>query len=582
QFVSENEESPTILSIAFRRDGSWLAQRDDGSYVVLPRDSPTPQLSDGRSFMSSAALSADGERLAFVADRQDQIHVGALQQPWKAIPVEPSDAQITALAFKPDDSLAVATATGKVLLISTAGEKRTLREPTGAKVLSLAWRNNDEPALLAGDEKGDVALLQNGVAPRVLATAPSRVQDLAWSPDGTSFAAACADGRVRIWAVSEDPAPAASLIEDLPAHQGAALSVAWNSSGSRLASGGDDGVVSLWQPAERFGPVITRAIGPPLHSLSVSQDGSRIVAGSENGDIFTWDVQSKALATASQSGGRILSLAWQPEHQTFASGSESGEINIWDHSVRDRVASLQPETLNGGDDQTIWRVRWSHDGTKLASSSHNGTVQVWEPGSRIKPRVVGKMPDYALGLAWNPDDTMIATGSTHGEIWLWKATGASESIRKISGGAGRGHADSVSSLAFLPGGKVLASCGRDGTLWLWDVRSGTALARSPSVDAFLDDLAVSADGAKIATVGTDGYLRIWEKDTLTPHLALALHQRPAAAVAWHGSHIYSASEDGTIRALDLNEAIWKERARRLIGVDVRQSRPADQEPKQIH
>jgi WD40 repeat protein len=192
------------------------------------------------------------------------------------------------------------------------------------------------------------------------------------------------------------------------------------------------------------------------------------------------------------------------------------------------------------------------------------------------------MPDYALGLAWSPDDTMIVAGSTHGEIWLWKAAGASEPILKIPGGAGRGHADSVSSLAFLPGGNVLASCGRDGTLWLWDVRSGTPLARTPSVDAFLDDLAVSADGSKIATVGTDGYLRVWEKDTLTPTLAVALHQRPSAAVVWHGSHIFSASEDGTVRALDLDEVMWKERARRLIGVDVRQGRRPDQEPKQVH
>ena len=572
QFVPENEESPNILSIALRRDGSWLAQRDDGSYVVLPKDSTTHQLSEGQPFMSPAALSADGNRLAFVADRQSEIHVGAIDQPGKTTPLEPSGAQITALAFKADESLAVATATGKVVLISTAGEKQTLREATEAKVLCLAWRNGDKPAVLAGDEKGGIALLRNGVAPRVLATVPSRVQDLAWSPDGKSFAAACADGRLRIWAVSDDPDLAASLVEDLPAHQGAALSVAWNPSGSRLASGGDDGVVSLWQPAERFGPVVTHTMGPPLHSLSVSPDGSQIVAGSQNGDIFTWDARSRALATASQSGGRILCLAWQPEHQTFASGNESGEINIWDHSAGERVASLQPETSNAGDDQTIWRVRWSHDGRKLASSSHNGAVQVWEPESQSKPRVVGKMPDYALGLAWSPDDIMIAAGSTHGEIWLWKAAGASESILKIPGGAGRGHADSVSSLAFLPGGNVLASCGRDGTLWLWDVRSGTALAHTPSVDAFLDDLAVSADGSKIATVGTDGYLRVWEKDTLTPTLAVALHQRPAAAVVWHGSQIFSASEDGTVRALDLDEAMWKERARRLIGVDVRQGR----------
>jgi hypothetical protein len=73
-------------------------------------------------------------------------------------------------------------------------------------------------------------------------------------------------------------------------------------------------------------------------------------------------------------------------------------------------------------------------------------------------------------------------------------------------------------------------------------------------------------------VGTDGYLRVWESDGLIPALAVPLHQKPAAAVVWNGGRTFSASEDGTVRVLDLDEAKWKERARQVIGLDVRQAR----------
>jgi WD40 repeat protein len=178
------------------------------------------------------------------------------------------------------------------------------------------------------------------------------------------------------------------------------------------------------------------------------------------------------------------------------------------------------------------------------------------------------MPDLAMGLAWSSDGAILAAGSTRGEIWFWKAADGGEPVLRIPGEAGRGHGNGVSSLAFLPGGNVLASCGRDGTLRLWDARSGAVLARTPPVGGYLDDLAHSPDGSKISAVGTDGYLRVWESDGLVPILAVPLHQCQVAAVAWNGGRIFSASEDGTVRILDLDESKWKARARQIIGVAV--------------
>ncbi|MFZ0709523.1 MAG: hypothetical protein WAM53_05740, partial [Terrimicrobiaceae bacterium] len=574
-FAPESEEAPTILCIALRQDGSWLAQREDGTALALKKGQNAAQPLGGSSPMRLAVASSDGRRLAFVnARRRNEVAIGSFDEPGKVVPTDPTAEGITALAFGPGGALTVATAGGGVSLISAAGERQSLREAAQANVRCLAWREKGEPLLAAGDENGVIELLKSEVQSDGLASVPGGIQDLAWSPDGQSLAAACTDGTVRIWTVSEasDAEP-----QVLTAHKGPVLSVAWSADGSRLASGGNDGTVYIWRPSAAFGPVTTYSKGVPLNSLSVSEDGKRIAAGSERGDVFAWDAETGANSAIWNAGSRVLCLAWQPGQERLASGNESGEIHVWHRSARDPVNSVKPGESTAANDQTVWRVRWSLDGKKLASSSHTGAVQIWEPDGNAPPLFIGKLPDYALGLAWSPDDKMLAAGSTHGEIWLWRVSDGGEPVVKISGEPGRGHADSVASLAFLPGGNILASCGRDGTLRLWDVRSGAALAATPPVGGFLDDLAHSKDGSKISAVGTDGYLRVWESDGLVPSLAIPLHQRPVAAVAWQGERIFSASDDGTVSVLDLDEAKWKERTRQIVGVAVRH--PSKEHPQ---
>src|SRR5919108_5648227 len=91
-----------------------------------------------------------------------------------------------------------------------------------------------------------------------------------------------------------------------------------------------------------FGPVIAHDRGTPLHSLAVAGDGTRIAAGSEHGDIFTWDLADNANARIWHAGSRVLCLAWHPEQERLASGNESGDIHVWQRTAREPVWSVKP------------------------------------------------------------------------------------------------------------------------------------------------------------------------------------------------------------------------------------------------
>jgi WD40 repeat protein len=77
-----------------------------------------------------------------------------------------------------------------------------------------------------------------------------------------------------------------------------------------------------------------------------------------------------------------------------------------------------------------------------------------------------------------------------------------------------GHQAPVSSLALSVDNQYLATCDMRGEMILWDLSSGPEQAhvvhRWKAHDDKSDGLAFSPDGAKVASVGWDGWLKVWD------------------------------------------------------------------------
>ena len=71
-----------------------------------------------------------------------------------------------------------------------------------------------------------------------------KIEDVAYSPDGTRLASGGADGTVALWDVSSR-----KLLSRWQSHKGESATVCFSPDGSRLASGGDDLTVKLWDLA---------------------------------------------------------------------------------------------------------------------------------------------------------------------------------------------------------------------------------------------------------------------------------------------------------------------------------------------
>ena len=170
--------------------------------------------------------------------------------------------------------------------------------------------------------------------------------------------------------------------------------------------------------------------------------------------------------------------------------------------------------LRHGD--TVTGVAYSPDGTKLASSSTDGSVRVWDLANgrqlaayRGHPAPTAKDPEKGVdaleaprigGLAWSLDGRQIASAGLK-EAHIWDAsTGKLE--RKLAGK----HTSLVRCLAWSADGKRIATGGSDKLLVVWDAGTGNALYTSPPMNAPFEAVAFTPSAPTIAAADAEGFV----------------------------------------------------------------------------
>ncbi|CAG7851430.1 SubName: Full=Related to WD40-repeat protein (Notchless protein) {ECO:0000313/EMBL:CCA73057.1} [Serendipita indica DSM 11827] len=208
-----------------------------------------------------------------------------------------------------------------------------------------------------------------------------------------------------------------------------------------------------------------------------------------------------------------------------------------------------PKTLRGPTGG-VDAVTFSHDGSRIAPGSFDGTVRLWDAdtGQPLgEPIFSGEGLIYAV--AFSPDDSQIALGGSEAEIQLWDA----ETLQQL-GEPFIGHEKDVTCVAFSPDGSRMVSGSYDMTIRLWDVETGL-----PSGEPLwghedcVKAVVFSPDGSRIISGSSDKTIRLWDAESRQPFgEPLRGHEKGVNSVAFSpdGSRIISGSDDATIRLWD--------------------------------
>lgn len=358
------------------------------------------------------------------------------------------------------------------------------------------------------------------------------IQSLAWSPDGTSVAAASNDGTARIWDATSGQEIARAAIGTGLAGD-VVYSVAFSPDGTQIVTASSDQTVRTWEATK---PWQTRGLdhGAEVVAVTYSGDGKYIASTAEN-IAYVWDATTGRQVQQLVHPERAWAVSFGPDSRYLATSSFDGNARIWDVATGQVVAQF-----HHGDNERVYGVDLSPDGRYLATAGVLGGVRLWDVASgRL---IMTGTHDGAAGyLGFTPDKRYLISGSVDHTARVWDiATGAevrrlvadyplyqldiSSDGRYVAGGDDRGARvwdlqtgretlslpidSAVLGVAFSPDGSLLATASRSGVARIFDVKTGRQVAGMAHAQ-HLNWIAFSPDGRNVATSSVDRTVRVW-------------------------------------------------------------------------
>lgn len=235
------------------------------------------------------------------------------------------------LASTDDNSSSNSSATIRLWNARTGGSVGRLAGQPGG-IDSLAFSHSG--LLASGGQNGTVWLWEVAADRRIgqLATSSGNsVDDVAFSPDGLTLAAANTDSTISLWDVRTH-----RLIGKLSGHTNEVYGVAFSPDGRTLASASADYTIRLWDVAT--GRQVREFTGPKAQAFTVefSPDGHTLVVAYSDGTVRLWDVATGQplgvpLTGNAQYGPGSLpgSAAFSPDGRSLATIGADGAVRLW-------------------------------------------------------------------------------------------------------------------------------------------------------------------------------------------------------------------------------------------------------------
>ncbi|MFD0200542.1 MULTISPECIES: serine/threonine-protein kinase [Saccharothrix] len=484
--------------------------------------------------------------------------------------------------------------TTKVELWDVPARKRLFTVPGRAVDTVLS---PDGGTLVAYTDRGVVVWETKGFTERaVFAAAPSI--RMAFLPD-PGLVALTNGNDVAVHRASDG-----AVVANLTGHTAEVNSLAFAPGGGLLASAGMDSTVRLWDTATWTTRKVLSAPEVGLSSVAFTPSGAGVVAGAVGANVYTWDGETGELLSLYASGSvTTFGLAMPADGRTLLSSDSTGVIAVW---------SYLRSTL-GKRDSVVLGTAFQPGGTLLATTSGNGVVRLWDPGTAKVVREMAGHTDDVYDVAFSPDGTELVTVGEDGLVVVWKADTGAEARRFSRPGTeftavrfspdgrtiavagrtptGSGHdRDEVllldvadlevtvrratneeprntqvnrvepnypTAISFSPDGRTLAVTLAAGKIGLWDlVDPGAEWTILPGHDSVAIDAEFSPDGAVLATGGGDRLVKLWRIKDGVEIGTLTGNDAPVRRVAWSpdGRTLATASQDTVVRLWEVDGA----------------------------
>lgn len=463
----------------------------DGRHVALYGNAPPlviVDLDDGRERLRGA-FQGWGQTGAFSPDGR-WFYLGSSDGLVRGFSLEGAPQRVLDAAGVPS-ALAVA---GDVVLVGSDGRRALLWEPETGQRTRLAGVDGlvrdvaltEDGARAAAVGSGREALLWDlrTRGPRTLEGHTAAIRTVQGAPGGRLLTAA-ADG-ARIWSVDTGK----SIPIDVGA--GGASDTALLADGATVLVLGQGGVL-VRTDLLGTAPQPLATVEAPAVLLEAHPTRPWVVAGSRTGAVQILDGHSGEALLSADLQTRLSRTRFSPDGARLAIAGQ-GVVAVWalDDLDAPPLRVDLPELMVSGLDWYRGRV---------VTSSFDHRVRWWEAdlsGSvPMEPHLVQPTYVRAGSSGW------LFAGDTTGQVLGWSPEGTPVPMV--------GHTQYVGHFDVSSDGRMLASAAWDATVWLWALDTDPVVGRRLAGHVGnVPEVAFLPGDDRIASVGADGLVRVWE------------------------------------------------------------------------
>ncbi len=263
----------------------------------------------------------------------------------------------------------------------------------------------------------------------------------------------------------------------------------------------------------------------PCAHLAISPDGNTIAATGRDDCLYLWSEGTMQVLATNEHQAR--SLCWSLDGQTLWTGGVNGTVCEWDrqgnfrrsHQTHDRwvtalaidaqglISASRDQTLRQPFTQTTALTGHTQAIHGLATTgqqilSIDQGLSIWDRSTGTRQYDLPTQ-DPLSALAVHPGQNLCVTGDRHAKLTLWN-THQGAAFDVLLNWSDR----PTQALAWSPNGEVIfQTCGLGINIWYW--RRAWYVHTLVGHRWAVIDLAVSADGRTIASLGEDRRIKLW-------------------------------------------------------------------------
>ncbi|CCG84807.1 protein of unknown function [Taphrina deformans PYCC 5710] len=233
--------------------------------------------------------------------------------------------------------------------------------------------------------------------------------------------------------------------------------------------------------------------------FSIACTNDSIISTSADGTVRYWDAATSELTSTVDNAFKMSGHSLVAAEDTVIGAGFSGELKEFEPSS---TAPGKDIAMTSDKDPVNWVVTLSPDAATIATTTSNGSLNVYDRASKTLVANIETRGKFGLCVDYAPNNRFIASGHVDGGLYLFD-TELGKLKHAIS------QTKTIRTVQFSPRSDLLAAAGASCGIAIFDVKTAEQVALLQGHSHEITTLAWNGSGELLLTGSVDGKVKLW-------------------------------------------------------------------------